>query len=255
MDVNSGLPWTRSSTDLWVVSSPDFVYNTHESVPLTMYYAGGPVNGTTGYAHMTLGNYTFAPQAFMNATSVGLVDITDVGLDGLLGLAFTTTDTRISQRLWDPCKASPSTLTSSTNSRPWTTSSASPFHVQKTPHRTLAMRRSRSNEVDPLYSHIVDTAPIPLFLGDNGRWSVVVGESSSSGEGVIDLAASNDSANANASVEHYGPIIVGLLGGNLVVLLVLAALGAVLCARRGGKFIARTGGTYAPVKLKEEDPD
>jgi hypothetical protein len=81
------------------------------------------------------------------------------------------------------------------------------------------------------------------------------GESSSSGKGVIDLAASNDSANANASVEHYGPIIVGFLGGNLVVLLVLAALGAALYARRGGNIIARTGGTYAPVKLKEEDTD
>ncbi|KAJ7347105.1 aspartic peptidase domain-containing protein [Mycena albidolilacea] len=457
------------STDLWVVSSPDFVYNTHESVPLTMYYAGGPVNGTTGIHECHIGWFGRYYRCRTRRTPgsrihhkriLGSHSMLTETLGPVKGLPFHF-------NIFDQFPALDNFIGLSL-SRP----------EDPTSHSGDAS--FTFNEVDHLYSHIVDTVPIPLFPGDNGRWrrwSVVVdrinvdgqdilmksvvqkapkvalvalidsgtpqgslppdvfyalylripgalfsgpsenldnvefaipynttttitvfiartcstrstsyvdfrmiegknvrgcfssfypvepgfpedaffgdtfmrnaysifnfgstvaksptgnasiqllsqttemesvmdvftarmqqlpppgyppvyvgdlpgytpvvpgnampsapssssfssavpfasadtaggGGGSSSGKGVIDLAASNDSANANASAEHYGPIIVGLLGGNLVVLLVLAALGVALYARRGGKIIARTGGTYAgPVKLREEDTD
>ncbi|KAJ7755248.1 family S53 protease-like protein [Mycena metata] len=68
-------------------------------------------------------------------------------------------------------------------------------------------------------------------------------------------ALSDDSATgtdgSDGSVRKYGPIIIGLLSGNLVLLLILVILGVGQYIRRGGT--ARQSSKYAPVKLREED--
>ncbi|KAJ7602085.1 aspartic peptidase domain-containing protein [Mycena polygramma] len=55
---------------------------------MTSSYAGGGVDGTIGFATVEMGGYTFANQAFLNATRIGLALITKLGLDGLIGTAF-----------------------------------------------------------------------------------------------------------------------------------------------------------------------
>ncbi|KAJ6540530.1 aspartic peptidase domain-containing protein [Mycena capillaripes] len=164
------------STDLWVVSSPDFAYDTAGSVPITINYGGGPVVGTSGFATMQLGDYQFTPQAFMNATSVGLSDIIDIGLDGLMGLSFTNNGA--------------SDLTKGLKS--WGPTTGQPFHFNIFDARAnednfIGISLSRTddletsadasftfNEVDPKYPDILNTPRIPLFPGNNGRWSILV---------------------------------------------------------------------------------
>ncbi|KAJ7215896.1 aspartic peptidase domain-containing protein [Mycena pura] len=165
------------SSDLWVVAPPDFQYDTTDSVEAEIQYGGGNVTGTTGFATMQFGDYSFGPQAFLSATSVGLDGIVDVGLDGLIGLAF------------DGQNASP--LTDALFEMGPTV--GQPFHFNifdQTPEQDnfmgIALSRTDDlegsadasftfNELDPTYSAAVGSlAPVPLFPGGNGRWSVLV---------------------------------------------------------------------------------
>jgi hypothetical protein len=52
-------------------------------------------------------------------------------------------------------------------------------------------------------------------------------------------------------VRKYAPIIIGLLSGNLVLLLILVILGFGVYVRRGGA-VGRSS-KYAPVRLGEEE--
>ncbi|KAJ6539978.1 hypothetical protein DFH09DRAFT_1323254 [Mycena vulgaris] len=72
---------------------------------------------------------------------------------------------------------------------------------------------------------------------------------------VGDLAAADAAASTNSSrVAEYAPIIIGLLGANLAILLVLVFLGVMAFVRRNRQTgLARTpGAQYVPAQVKDE---
>ncbi|KAJ7830150.1 aspartic peptidase domain-containing protein [Mycena olivaceomarginata] len=165
------------SSDLWVVSTPDFEYDTRDSTPVSIRYAGGTTAGTTGFATMSLGGYSFYPQAFMNATSVGLGAIVDIGLDGLIGLAFDGTSASDITRVLTPLGP--------TVGQPFLFNI---FDLTPAQDNFIGISLSRTddlegsadasftiNELDETYAaHVQGLPEVPLFPGDNGRWSVLV---------------------------------------------------------------------------------
>lgn len=77
-----------------------------------------------------------------------------------------------------------------------------------------------------------------------------------SGKASVDLADdASSSSGTDSQVAKYGPMIVGLLGANLVVLIVLVCLALLNCVRTGrSEGPSRALGVkYAPVKLKETE--
>jgi hypothetical protein len=67
-------------------------------------------------------------------------------------------------------------------------------------------------------------------------------------------APSSAGGNYDSSlINKYGPIIIGLLGANLLVVLILAAVGVVLCVKRGGKSASRRTQQYSAVKVGEDE--
>ncbi|KAJ7120763.1 aspartic peptidase domain-containing protein [Mycena crocata] len=166
------------SSDLWLVTPPDFEYDTTDSVPVSLGYAGGWANGTTGYASMQFGDYGVAKQAFANATTVTLGGILELGLDGLMGVAFGGLD------------ASPITAALTLTSQDPTLGQPFLYNVfDLTPDQSNFMGISLSrtddlegsaaasftiNELDVTYAAVADTPEVPLFPGGNLRWSVLV---------------------------------------------------------------------------------
>ncbi|KAJ7500386.1 aspartic peptidase domain-containing protein [Mycena galericulata] len=76
-----------------------------------------------------------------------------------------------------------------------------------------------------------------------------------SGKPAVDLTDSSSSS-GDSAVEKYGPIIVGLLAANLVILLLVAFLG-IMSFVRGGRTAGPTRAvnpSYVPVKLREDVP-
>ncbi|KAJ7830155.1 aspartic peptidase domain-containing protein [Mycena olivaceomarginata] len=162
------------SSDLWVVSTPDFQYDTTGSLPVGIGYGGGNVTGTTGFATMSLGGYTYGPQAFMNATSVGLGAIVDVGLDGLIGLAFDGTTASSISGVLGPTVGQPFLF------NVFDQTPAQDNFIGISLSRTDDLEGSADasftiNELDETYAAGIVAAPaVPLFPGNNGRWSVLV---------------------------------------------------------------------------------
>ncbi|KAF7358649.1 Family S53 protease-like protein [Mycena sanguinolenta] len=76
-------------------------------------------------------------------------------------------------------------------------------------------------------------------------------------DAVVDAASALDTdTNADSNdgaVRKYAPIVIGLLAGNLVVLLVLVVLSVLLYVRRGREVGAGRGSRYTPVKLREDE--
>ncbi|KAJ7478395.1 aspartic peptidase domain-containing protein [Mycena latifolia] len=164
------------SSDLWVVTSSDFQYDTTGSEPVSLSFLAGEVNGSTGFARMQLGGYTFSPQAFMNTTVVAAGGIVDLGLDGLLGLSF------------DGNRTSPITRAlesqSPTVGQPFLYNifDASPDQdnfIGISLSRTEDLENSADasftiNELDAESAGVVVFPKIPLFPGDNLRWSILI---------------------------------------------------------------------------------
>ncbi|KAJ7182241.1 aspartic peptidase domain-containing protein [Mycena crocata] len=75
------------SSDLVIQPPRELVFN-DTGIPIKNQYGGGDIEGTIGYAAVEFRGYTVKQQAFLNATSVGVAEITELGLDGLIGLAF-----------------------------------------------------------------------------------------------------------------------------------------------------------------------
>ncbi|KAJ7108991.1 aspartic peptidase domain-containing protein [Mycena crocata] len=78
--------------------------------------------------------------------------------------------------------------------------------------------------------------------------------------GATDLAASGGNAatptdsDVELQLKKYAPIVIGLLGGNLLVVLILVAIGLVVCIKRGGKDVRRSRAQkYAPVGFTEDE--
>ncbi|KAJ7255244.1 aspartic peptidase domain-containing protein [Mycena rebaudengoi] len=75
--------------------------------------------------------------------------------------------------------------------------------------------------------------------------------SNAAGKASVNLA-DNDTSTTDSQVSKYGPVIVGLLAANLVLLLVLAFLGVMGFVRNGRKTGPTRSAAYAPVKIKED---
>ncbi|KAJ7727420.1 aspartic peptidase domain-containing protein [Mycena maculata] len=88
----------------------------------------------------------------------------------------------------------------------------------------------------------------------NVRMARLYGQQGTSPAGfaaTADTTASSTPGSSDALLSKYGPIVVGLLGANLLVVLILAVVGLVLCVRRGGQSAGRIRTTqYAPVKVQ-----
>ncbi|KAJ7602076.1 aspartic peptidase domain-containing protein [Mycena polygramma] len=167
------------SSDLYIKTSKDFEFN-DTGISMVNEYGGGPVSGTVGFATVEIGGYSFANQAFNNATSIGVGDVTNLGLDGLIGLAFDSNSNAES----DIQNALKNKHKNDTLGEPFL------FNIfDSTPQQDnfIGISLSRTddlegsahasmtiNEVDPNYLDVVTATEVPLFPGTNGRWSVLV---------------------------------------------------------------------------------
>ncbi len=61
-----------------------------------------------------------------------------------------------------------------------------------------------------------------------------------------------DSA-ATTAIQKYGPIVIGLLAGNLLILVVICVLGLYFCISKGGRNGKTASASYHPVKLQKAD--
>ncbi|KAJ7851049.1 aspartic peptidase domain-containing protein [Mycena olivaceomarginata] len=167
------------SADLWIQTSPDFVFNNTE-IPVTNHYGFGDssdVVGTIGFASVQLGKYTFEQQAFSNATKVSVGGILDFGLDGLIGFDFAVETSFIKGAL-------KSAKFDETLGEPFLSNI---FDQAPDQENFIGISLSRTddlegsadasfliNEVDQDYADVVFAPAIPLFPGNNGRWSILI---------------------------------------------------------------------------------
>jgi saccharopepsin len=73
---------------------------------------------------------------------------------------------------------------------------------------------------------------------------------------LADISSSGDdssSAQLVSLAEKYGPVVLGLLAGNVLIGVALVAIGLVMCMRRGTGKTRSVSPTYAPVRFKEAD--
>ncbi|KAJ7185063.1 hypothetical protein C8R46DRAFT_1300906 [Mycena filopes] len=89
----------------------------------------------------------------------------------------------------------------------------------------------------------------------NVRMPRISGQLAQNAAGAIAAAGDIGSVNSDDSssqVKKYAPIVIGLLGGNLLVGLILLALGLVACVKRSAT-VGRAGGKYRAVRFAEEE--
>ncbi|KAJ7694404.1 aspartic peptidase domain-containing protein [Mycena rosella] len=155
------------SSDLWVLTSPEFQYS-DTALPVEIDYVDGEVDGTVGFASMQLGGYTFVNVSFIDFES-----IVDLGLDGLIGLSFDGSASDIASVLAEQ---------NMSGGEPFLSNVMDPeqdnfFALSLSRTDDLEGSADASftiNELDEKYDGITDAPKIPLFPGDNGRWSIVV---------------------------------------------------------------------------------
>ncbi|KAI0084523.1 aspartic peptidase domain-containing protein [Irpex rosettiformis] len=64
-------------------------------------------------------------------------------------------------------------------------------------------------------------------------------------------SSSDSSSQLLSLVKQYGPVIIGLLAGNILIGIILVAVGLASCLRKQGGKTRSVGATYAPVRFKE----
>ncbi|KAJ6460067.1 aspartic peptidase domain-containing protein [Mycena vitilis] len=165
------------SSDLFLRTSENFQFS-DTGISITDSYGGGQVPGTIGFATVKVGGYTSSNQVFNNATSIGLGEVTNLGLDGLIGLSF------------DMDSNSPLKATLKSNHENDTLGEPFLFNIfNLTPQQdnfiTISLSRTNDlegsadtsfgiNDLDLRYLDVVTEPEIPLFPGTNGRFSVLV---------------------------------------------------------------------------------
>lgn len=98
----------------------------------------------------------------------------------------------------------------------------------------------------------------PTTTSTSSKASSTSKSSSTSNDKAVQNAVTSgddsDSASVTDKLNTYGPAIVGLLAGNLLVGIVLCAIGISVCIRRGASVgPARNAPIYAPVRFKEDN--
>ncbi|KAJ7122182.1 aspartic peptidase domain-containing protein [Mycena epipterygia] len=140
------------------------------------YASNTVVNGTIGFGSVGLGGYTFAQQAFVGATEVGLAGIVNHGLSGLIGFAFDGT--------------APSAITATLDYQGSNATAGQPFLFNifdQTPDTDnfIGISLSRTgdlegsvnasftiNEIDETYAAVFNSTLIPIFPPEKRRWSL-----------------------------------------------------------------------------------
>ncbi|KAJ7110705.1 aspartic peptidase domain-containing protein [Mycena crocata] len=164
------------STDLVIVTTSDFEFDTKGSTPVSAGYGSGNLTGNSGFARMELGEYSFPNQAFVNITNMaGDLGIGNGGIDGILGLSFGGggfSPLSLALKIQGP-EVQPFLL--------------NVFDAHPDDVNLIAISLSRTDdlessaeetftimEVSEKFAAVTDTTPVPLFPGDSGRWSVLV---------------------------------------------------------------------------------
>ncbi|KAF7324210.1 Peptidase A1 domain-containing protein [Mycena kentingensis (nom. inval.)] len=171
------------SSDLWLVTPPDFQYDTRGSIPASLGFIGSSVNGTTGFAEMSLGGYTFPRQLFLDANpnEVGLKFIVDSGqhLDGLLGLSFNFLNASALMAQFnasglDPLAAQPF-LFNIFNQKPDEVNFLG-VEISRTEDLEETSQGSFTiNEIDPAFADAIHNAhEVPVYPPEALVWSVLV---------------------------------------------------------------------------------
>ncbi|KAJ7118392.1 aspartic peptidase domain-containing protein [Mycena epipterygia] len=166
------------SSDLWVVL-PSTVEFSNTGIQGSIAYSSNTVvTGPIGFASVELGGYTFAKQAFVSATQVGLGGIVNFGLDGLIGFAF------------DGTSPSPITAALVAQGSPPTAGQPFLFNIfDQTPDMDnfIGISLSRTgdlegsadasftvNEIDETYAAVFNSTAIPIFPPDKPRWNLLL---------------------------------------------------------------------------------
>ncbi|KAF9004735.1 aspartic peptidase domain-containing protein [Cyathus striatus] len=191
------------STDLWVISHDLGRYN-DSGIELSLLYGDGTygVNGTIGTAPFEFGPYTIEHQAFLHGNESTISGITDIGIQGLLGLGL---NTRNASPIGDKIKAVEG------NSATWGDSVLENLFRQHPDQpnfigfdlvRTEDMEDSADGsftigEYDENYLDIQNSTKLPKFPKNSYRWSVLVDGVTINGKNislvaVLDTGAPND---------------------------------------------------------------
>lgn len=68
-------------------------------------------------------------------------------------------------------------------------------------------------------------------------------------------SSAGDVSGSAHALNKYGPAVIGLLGANLAVLVLLSIVAVVACVRKGGAKTRSIAPSYAPVSLKDKVED
>ncbi|KAJ7073304.1 aspartic peptidase domain-containing protein [Mycena belliarum] len=165
------------SSDLWLATPKDFVFD-NTNISMVDMYAGGNARGTIGFASVEFGGYKVDKQAFNNVSEVTIGGILDIGLDGFFGLSFAGDQPSVIASTLDKDK------TYANQSQPFLynvfdqtpghdnfigISLSRPDDAEKSADASFSI-----NELDESYAAVVNTSVVPLFPGNNGRWSVLI---------------------------------------------------------------------------------
>ncbi|KAJ7177132.1 aspartic peptidase domain-containing protein [Mycena filopes] len=170
------------SSDLWYVPE---VKPSHEvsfnktGIDVVFHYGGGDVSGTIGFASVELGEYTSDNQSHTNRIiQVGVGQITNVGLDGLIGLSFNGV---VASNLAETMQKNGS---DPNLARPFLYNIFSQTPQQE---NFIGISLSRSddlegsadasftiNEVDEAYADVVNAPILPLLHVNMPRWNILV---------------------------------------------------------------------------------
>ncbi|KAJ7085507.1 aspartic peptidase domain-containing protein [Mycena belliarum] len=164
------------STDLWVKTSADFAYNTTDATPLSLVYgdtATGAINGTTGFAAVSLGGYTVPQQAFMNATAGAFDGLLDVGLDGYLGLGFIS-ESEINEVFPSDSTVGQPLLYNIFDMTPEQENFISFSLSRSDDLEGSAAARFTINELDETYAAVANEPKVPIFPENTVVWGVPV---------------------------------------------------------------------------------
>ncbi|KAJ6455982.1 hypothetical protein C8R47DRAFT_1203748 [Mycena vitilis] len=217
-------------------------YN-NTGVPAILHYGDGTnfVNGTVGLGLVEIAGFTIPDQAFINAInaspflscafdfdpchqSLGQGADAAAGTFGLVGLGFD-----------GPRDLIPAALTAKGKNG---TEAANDFATV------------RANLLQNGPPEIAPQDLINAFDGSSSGSSRVAAHSDAVSGKVSGNLAGNSGSSTDSTVTKYGPLVIGLLAANLVILLVVAVLGILGFVRNGRS----TGPAYQPVRFKEDAP-
>ncbi|KAJ7919481.1 aspartic peptidase domain-containing protein [Mycena leptocephala] len=165
------------SSDIFLVPPEDFSFN-NTGIKVTNSYGTGDVEGTIGFASVQVGNHTFDQQAFNNATLVEVAEPLGPGIDGLLGVSFDGFHS--------------SAIMATLDGSNWDTTLGEPFLYNifdQTPEQNnfIGISLSRTgdlegsadasfiiNEINEAYAKVTQAPLLPIFPGNNRRWSILM---------------------------------------------------------------------------------